>query len=234
MNNKVKFLLTFFVFFVIIFSNGVSAMAIDTGFNTFILSDEEQNIIADRINISVVNEEFFMKSIQSFDVNSTGEIVIGHSGINATKAISVYDCNGNFQYGYRFNCSGLFGVEWSGHLINIYLVRSNALLTIDKDANIVCIQSIENSIENNDYINNYIFATDKYVADEKYTIRNNSGILNFIESSYSQLVRISSEGDKFVLYDVTSLHTIKILAGLFSIVAFIVLVIYTLYKKQLK
>ena len=230
----VKFLLTFFVAIVIIFINGVSAMAINTGFNTSDLSDEEQSILADRINISVVNEEFLMKSIQSFDVNSKGEIVIGHSGINATKAISVYDCNGNFQYGYRFNCSGLFGVEWSGDLINIYLVRSNALLTIDKDANIVCIQSIENSIENNDYINNYIFATDKYVADEKYTIRNNSGLLNFIESSYSQLVRTSLEGEEFVLYDVTGLHTIKLLVSLFGVVAFIVLVIYTLYKKQLK
>ena len=57
-------------------------------------------------------------------------------------------------------------------------------------------------MENNSYWNNVVFSSTRNVNGTVYKIDNDLGIFNFVQSSYSRLVKISPNGEKIVLYDV--------------------------------
>ena len=150
-------------------------------------------------------------------------IAIGQDGIEE-KVLRVYSSDGEFQYGYTFNCTQSFGVEWDGQDINIYFVRSDVLLTVNKEGEIIDIVKVQNTTENNTYSNYMLCSTERTSGDTKYTIRNDMGFLNAFSSSYSQLIVTKSTGEEIILYDVnsdqlTKTLTVFILAVIFFLLA---------------
>lgn len=207
----------------------LKAHAMNTGFSTKEKSVSEQQELMRNISISLIEEEPQKQPIDCFDVNENGYIALGFSNFDH-KTICVYTADGVFQYGYRFNCTGNFGIGWDAKGIIIYFVRGSTAVVINSSGNIEDIKTIVDSFENNSYWNNTVFATSRLVEDCEYTIKNDMGILNFFASSYSQLV-VSDNGDINIVYDVTSKHIVKIITTIIAVLIFATVVVVLIIKR---
>lgn len=196
-----RFLLFTMLFVWII--GGVYASAMNTVFSTEQLIEKEKSTFLENVNISFVEAAPPRRTIECFDVNQDGLIVLGESSSDK-KMVCVYSEKGVFQYGYSFSCSGNFGVEWDENNINIYFSRSNIIMSVDHTGEVVDILKVQNTIDNNSYLNNKIYSTTRIVDGAKYELKNDIGFLNIFTSSYSQVVRTTSDNDSIVLYDATS------------------------------
>lgn len=228
MKKVIKFLVCITFVIVIVFFASVNAMAVSTGFSTSDMDSEQKSAIIEKLNISLVSENINSKAIECFDVNESGMIALGHYN-GRQKAISIYDSEGNFKRGYSFMCDGSFGVEWDGDCLNIYIIRGNVLVAVDESANIIDITRVEDTYENNDYMNDYIFATEKNIGNVKYSIRNDMGALNFISSSYSQLVK-STADNEVILYSVNDTQTAKTVVIVVAVLLFACVAVLVLIK----
>ena len=86
---------------------------------------------------------------------------------------------------------------------------------------------VQNSIENNTYLNNNIYTNQRVWGDTVYKLRNDMGILNMVTSSYSQLIAVYSTGEEIILYDVNSDQLIKhlIVCGIIAVMILTITVI---------
>ena len=128
-------------------------------------------------------------------------------------------------------------MEWQDNGLNVYFVRGAIGINIDPQGNILDVFAIKDTMENNSYWNNVVFSSTRNVNGTVYKIDNDLGIFNFVQSSYSRLVKISPNGEKIVLYDVgnsqlfyTLLWTGVILIGIVSIIT----IILKQWKKNLE
>ena len=212
------FLLSVFIF--VIFANVMKVNAMHTGFQTDELPSEEKNMFISNINILSIDEEPVKKTITCFDINSNQLIAIGQN-TSDRKTICVYSNEGTFQYGYTFDCTGSFGVEWDEENLNIYFVRSDVIVSLDSDGNILDIKTVQDTIDNNSYSNLLLYSTTRTVANTTYLIRNDMGILNWIASSFSQIVTIDATGAESIIYDVNSMQLTKTIVTISLICAFV-------------
>lgn len=197
----------FFLFiFIFVFINSTKVNAVNTGFITNQMSSKEENTFVSNINILPIDKEPIRKTITCFDVNSNHLIAIGQHTTGRKKTICVYSKDGLFQYGYTFNCTGNFGIEWDKENINIYFVRSSAIVSVTPTGEVLDVSEVQNSIENNSYINHFIHATKRSVGNDEYIMRSNLGLLNIFATSYSQIIVKDSTGVENVIYDVSSKH----------------------------
>lgn len=213
------------IFFLLLFlGNAMEVSALNTGLVTTDLTRDEKSRIISNIDLSLLEEEPEKSAIQSFDVNDNEQIALGH-GTSDKKVISIYSHEGDFQYGYMFDCTGDFGVEWDGEYVNIYFARSSLIVSVDASGNIEDVLEVEDTIDNNSYINNFIYLEEKVIGDKIYVIKNDMGVLNWVASSYSQLVVKQAGGEEVVLYDVNATQFTKTLTiGILTILFFILAV----------
>ena len=197
-----------FVFILVIFTNEIKVNAMHTGFKTNELSSEEKDMFISNINVLSIDEEPPQKSITCFDVNSNHLIAIGQNSSDR-KTICVYSNDGAFQYGYTFNCSGDFGVEWDDENLNIYFVRSGVIVSVTPKCEVLDVFEIQNTIENNSYVNHFVHATKRKIDNYEYCIRNNMGLLNLFSSSYSQIIVKDGTDTESIIYDVGSMQLTK-------------------------
>ena len=150
------------------------------------MSEDEIETFLKNVNISILENEPSKKAIDCFDVNENGEIAIGSSDFE-NQTVCVYTNDGNFIFGYNFECTGNFGIELDKNVINLYFVRSDVAVTINPTGEIERVCRIQNTAENNSYWNNCVFATKRRIGDTEYTLKNDMKIFNVFASSYSQL-----------------------------------------------
>ena len=111
-NMKIKgkiLLISIFIF--VLICNPIAVNAINTGFLTDEMPGKVQNQFIENIDLRLIKSEPEKRSVVCFDVNEKQMIAAGQKSSDS-KVICVYSNNGDFQYGYMFNCSGDFGVEW--------------------------------------------------------------------------------------------------------------------------
>ncbi|MBQ9106301.1 MAG: hypothetical protein IJY56_00255 [Clostridia bacterium] len=207
----------------------LKVQAMNTGFSTEEKSVSEQQELMRNISISLIEEEPKKQPIDCFDVNENGYIALGFSNLEH-KTICVYTSDGIFQYGYKFDCTGDFGIGWDTKGVIIYFVRGSTAIVVNSSGNIEDIKTVVDSIENNSYWNNTVFATSRLVKNCKYTIKNDMGILNFFASSYSQLV-VSDNDNVNIVYDVTSKHIVKIITTIIAVLIFVTVVAVLIIKR---
>ena len=190
----------------------VKAFAMTTGFSTEPLPQDKVNVCLDNINLSFVSEEPLKWPIECFDVNKNRLIAIGQDTPNR-KTICIYSNEGVFQYGYTFNCSGSFGIEWDEENLNIYFVRSNIIVSVTPNGEILNVCEVQNTSENNSYINHFIHATKRTIGETDYVIKNNKNNMNIFDifaSSYSQLITVDSSGKQSTVYNADSAQLAEI------------------------
>ena len=197
----------------------VEALAMDTGFSTEMMPEDMQENVIDYMDITMLDEAPKSKIISCFDVNENGLIAIG-SNTMLEQIISVYSADGEFLYGYEFELDGMFGVEWDEDLIIIYTVCGDSAIAVDKTGKIVEILDIIDTPESDEYWDT-VFSTRRVVGQDKYTIRNDMGILNLFLSSYSQLLKTDVNGETTIIYDVNTFHLIKTIFIVLAIIIFV-------------
>ena len=225
------FAIIFSLFLIVV--GGEEVLAINTGFATELLPEDDMNTLLKNINISMLADEPPQKAIECFAVNEEGAIAIGCSS-SENKTICIYASDGVFQYGYSFRCSGRFGVEFGENVLNIYLVRSDIAITVNSVGEVDSILKISNSSENNSYWNKCIFSTRRKIGDIEYVLKNDMGIFNLFASSYSQLIITNQYGEERIIYDVNSVQFSNAVVVVSGIVVFICLVVAVVARQFIK
>lgn len=213
-----------FVFIFVIFTSAMKVNAMHTGFKTNELSSEEKDMFISNINVLSIDEEPVKKAITCFDVNSNHLIAVGQNSSDR-KTICVYSGEGDFQYGYTFNCSGDFGVEWDEENLNIFFVRSSVIVSVTPKGEVLDAFEVQNTIENNSYVNHFIHATKTEIDNYEYYIRNNMGLLNLFAPSYSQIIAKDSTGAESIIYDVSSMQLTKTIVTISLICVFVIVAV---------
>lgn len=226
-------LLLSFVLLIVIFANATQANAMQTGFQTNELSEEEKNTFLSNIDVLPIDEEPVKKAIRCFDVNSNRLIAIGQASSDQ-KTICVYSSEGVFQYGYIFHCSGDFGVEWDKENLNIYFVRSSVIISVTPKGEVLGVLEVQNSIENNTYVNHFIHGTKRTMGNEEYSIRNDMGLMNLFAPSYSQIVVKDSTGFENIIYDVGAMQLTKMIAIISLVCIFVFVAVAVIFRNVIK
>lgn len=214
------------VFIVYMFISVVDVKAMNTGFLTEELSEEIKTTFLSNVSVSSLKTEPVKRGVGCFDVNQMGMIAVGQNGSQG-KEVCVYTPQGEYLYGYTFNCNQSFGVEWDGDDLNIYFVRSDIIISLDSVGNVLDIKGVQNSIENNTYVNHFIHSTKRKIGDTEYIIRNDMGVLNRLAASYSQIIVKNSAGTERIIYDVnsTQLTNMIVIIAIVSMFVFIAIAI---------
>lgn len=210
-----------FILLLFLIGWGVKVSAVNTGFTTRPLTEEERNRILPNINISLTKTEPVRGSIECFDVNDSEMIAIGQSKGDRIE-VCVYSQDGIFMYGYALSDNGPFGVEWDGNDINIYRVRSDLIVTVDRNGNIKDIAEVENTSENNSYERYLLSSTERNTDDARFYIRNDMGALNIFAFSHSQLVMERPDGEEIIIYDVNDTQLARTIICLIVFISFFV------------
>lgn len=168
------------------------------------------------LNISVFYEKETDRLIKCFDANETGCYAIGYKN----NTIQVYDSFGVFQFGYRFDTDGTYGIALKENYMVIYLGRSNVAVAIDSTGKCIGAEKVYFS---KDFVENVMNRTHKQIGNVGYYLERDIGLFS---GDYSRLVRIDETGAKTLLYDVTTrgyfagaFHYIAL--GIFPIVSII-------------
>ena len=188
---------------------GIDVIAANTGFSIEPVANDISDKFLEHIDLNVMSSEPDRKPIDCFSVNEDGMIAVGCSD-KGHKTVCIYSSNGDFQYGYDFQCTGSFGVEFQDDVLKIYFVRSDIALDINSEGEVVNIGAIPNTIENNSYWNDSVFKTTREVGGSEYTIQNDMGIFNVFMSTYSQLIVTDTNGEEITIYDVSSFQKAKV------------------------
>ena len=207
----------------------------NTGFDTEELSEETKERILSYINLTLLETAPRKRGIQCFDVNEQGMIAIyqEHSFIGRKKEICVYSSQGEFLYGYAFRTDGSIAVEWDHENLNIYFVRGDELMSLDKNGNVLDMKNVPITKKNDSYKNDLLYTFKRTVGDTTYQIRNDQGpILNFLTASFSQIVVTDPDGTERIIYDINEEERNKkvvifILIGTFVTLAVAGLIVLT-------
>ena len=218
------------LFFVFSLGSGLKTSAMTTGFTTESMNSKEQKVFKSNINLTSLHSYVKTNPIVCFDVNNDGLIALGFDD-NSHKTICVYNPDGEFIYGYSFESSGSFGVEWDGGNILIYFVRGDVAALFNSSATCLELKMISNSTENNTYWNHTVFEKKRIVGKNEYEIKNDLGILNIVLSSYSQLIKTDENGIKTMLYNVNDSYGARVLVILVGIILFIITAVLVMIKE---
>lgn len=213
-----------FIVLLILSTGKVYAFAMDTGFETDNMELSEQQIFLKNVDLKLITEKPPSYPVLCFDVNEDGMIALGSESLDE-KIISIYSIDGDFMYGYTFNCSGSYGIEWDKNNLIIYFVRSDVAAMFDEKGNCLELKKIPITAENNSYWNDYVFSKQRTVGNSEYTLKNDMGPFNLFASSYSQLIKTDSDGSTTVIYDVNNDQLIKTIFIFIGIVLLIAIVI---------
>lgn len=199
----IRYIFTIILLLLLLVIGGVEVLAMNTGFSTELLPEDDINRLLKNVNISMLADEPPKKTIECFAVNEDGVIAIGCSS-SENKTVCIYTSDGVFQYGYSFKCSGNFGIELDKSVLNIYLIRSDIAIAVNSVGKVESVLKIQNTSENNSYWNDCVFSTRRKIGDTEYFLENDMGILNLFASSYSQLITTNKSGEENIIYDVNS------------------------------
>lgn len=229
-----KYIRNVFAFLLILMLiNEGEVVAMNTGFSTGTLSKNDIETFIENVNISILENEPQRQAIECFDVDEEGTIAIGYSD-SQNKTVCIYTNNGDFQYGYSFECSGKFGIEIHNRVLNIYFVRSDVAIAINSKGEIESILEIKNTSDNYNYWNNHVFSTKRKIGDNEYILKNDMGIFNVFASSYSQLIITNKNGEKSIMYDVNSTQFSNMVIKFIGVLVFICLVIAIVFGQFIK
>ena len=213
----------FLVLYVLCLLFPLNVIASPTTLETKPLEKEEYDHLCQAIALTVFKEKPNIKSFSSFDIRSDGALLLGSD--NPQKMVIAYTETGTFWFGFSFQCSGDFCVKWddNGHVI-LYLVRSDALLTLDHTGNVLSItELISNNVENAEYVRKELQPQKRTINGMTYCMKKEDGVLGVFSSAYSELVRIDEAGREQSLIDLRSEHRFSTILFLVFLIIFLVL-----------
>lgn len=186
------------------------------------------------LEFSLISEEPRKGGIECFDISETEKIAIGKNGIN--DKILVYDINGNYLYGYKFNTDGTFFVEWENELLNVYLVRGSTRVTLDSLGNII--NRLDLSEEEFNTKLEKISSVEKERLGTKVKLEKGENFFSLLSTSYSKISASIDGGGKSIIYDGNTLVLIDsilhwvLVGGMFVAVVGYFVIAFIKYKSK--
>lgn len=233
MKNYIRYIFVILLLLLLLINGGVGVLAMNTGFSTESLPQDDTDTFLKNINLSVLTSEPSKEAIECFDVNEDGFIAIGCSTFE-NKTVCIYTSDGDFQYGYSFECSGSFGIELDKSVLNIYFVRSDVAISVNPDGEIEEIIKIKNTSENNSYWQKCLYSTTRKIGDTEYIIKNDMGIFNLFASSHSQLISMDKNGESRIIYDVSPGQFTNMFVVFIGVIASVGIVAATILRPLIK
>ena len=221
---KRSYLFWIFVIMFMLFINVAEVNAMNTSYVAEELSEEDKNKFLSHVGIWRLTIEPTKTGINNLDVNEKGMIAISQI-TDRDKMVCIYSSDGTFLYGYAVECNGVINVEWDGECIIIEFVRSDILVSLDPDGNVVDVQEIQVSDLRNIDAGEKMRSKRWVVGDTTYLLRSDMGILNWISPSSSQIVTIDASGAEMIIYDANSTQMVKILTVLIPTLVFASIVV---------
>lgn len=155
---------------------------------------DAQKSNTDGMFLTVLDHELDRRMIKCFDVRDDGWFAIGYR----QNVVHIYNANGDFAYGYRFQCDGDYGIAFDNDFLTIYLVRGDIITAYDDTGN--CVYTKRSSFSNS-LLDKVINKTEEQIGSTKYILERDIGLF---QGDYSRLVAIDQYGVQTVLYDVTN------------------------------
>ncbi len=164
------------------------------------LTEDEINKVLSNVNIILLKKEPSKKNIDCFDVRNDGAVAILQNRSSNRRVICIYDNKSEFLYGYEFTTTGSAAIEWNDDLLSIYLIRSESIISVDSNGNVVDVSEYELTSEQNSHINYLISSSPRVINEITYTPKND-GIARFLGTSFSKLVVKDDNGTETVFYE---------------------------------
>lgn len=206
---KVRLLLLVCILFVC----GVGLITVNAttiGLQTYSLPEEEKTEFIEGLDIERLDNDDQKSAILSFDVRDDGTVAIAIGG----GIIYVYDQSGEFQYGFRIDSNGDFGIEFQNEMLAIVFIRGEFVALFDSTAECVDVQRASNLNQHLPRILEILDRTVKEVAGKSYVLERDIEV----GAGYSRFVKIDEHGERTVLYDVTTNHKISQVLLIVSII----------------
>lgn len=184
------------------------------------MSADEQVRFLQNVSLVVWQEDYAGRAIECFDVREDGMVALGFSRPRGGKYAAVLDVDGAFLYGYVFQCTGSFQLDWTDEGLGIIWVRSNVLAVFDESGACLSAQEIDMNT-----------ATSRYLRQLDQRTRTAAGSVYTLGSD-GRLVRRDTQEAEIVLHD-GSPGTLTMWIGLGCAAAFVgMCVAVTLRKRQ--
>ena len=180
----------------IVFNEGLTALAMNTGLETESMISEEKESLWSRIHLELSDYKEENNKISCFDISEIGLVAIGFEyPFENKKVINIYNSGGKFLYGYSFECHGTYGVEWNGENLLICITRGDFAILVDKMGSCLDIRRIPYTPNNNDYWNDRILNKRRVVTVDRCEYRLVKGY-----NSYTKLVKTDTDGKVTTIY----------------------------------
>ena len=221
------YLLCLMIVFFILGEFVLAANATSVNFETSICSDDEKEAFIEHINLQPVCEDNNEMSIQCFDVHLNGNYALAF-GKGSNCNVYVYDPNGVYLYGFRFDSLGAYGIQFRGDMLEIYFVRGDSIAVIDETASCIDVQKVLTTRQNLLNERKLLDCCSKELNGKTYVLERDLDI----GDSYSRFVVINKNGERTVLVDVSTDHTIQQILLIASLVVIFVITIIGAYHKR--
>ena len=231
---RLKYFLLFVTFFIISVFSPYYTMAaeteqLETSKISIEMYDEYKKIYSMERH---TDKELQNDCIYCFDVSNDGMVAIGTKK-DGKGFIYVFDSGFNYLCTYCFNLFGSFNLEWTNSKIRVFYIRDDTAVTYNEDGSIFNVETLSDSMENNNYLRS-LRKTTRQCGEYEYKIKNDMGILNVFvgNSSYTQLIKTDKAGNVSVLYDVNTKQTHKVLVLVIFFTVFLLLVVSVIIKSR--
>ena len=187
----------------------------------------EIDTFVSNIELQALDYEPQTKPISGFAVDEEGRVAVVYK-VDRT-VVSVYSPDGVFEFGYQFIDFGTTLLSFEDEVLNIYFVRGDCILSINKEGEIQNLTNVDNTNEFQKELNE-LAQTNKKVTlgDKTYYLNNDMKILN-LSGQYSTLLVSDANGKEVVLIESTEINPFSIFLIFFGSVLIIVSVVYTIY-----
>ena len=177
-----------------------------------------------------------LRTFRCFDVNDKHEFLVAYTDTMNEDAIVVYDENGFFLYGFKFEYNGSILAEWEGENILVYLQRSSITLCIDNDGVILNkSDKWEDESEMDKYLRQNVRSGVKVIGDTVYEDNHGESLITILPKY--KITAADSLGNSTVIYSATSSLIFTLLR--WGLVVLVVLgggsyVVFTVLKNKRK
>jgi len=191
--------------------------------------EEDAEFFMQNCKLERIEKEPPLSLFSCFDVSDSGLIAIGQVNLDE-KRVCVYTCTGTFLYGYTFRSDGDFEVEWDGENLGIYFARSDYLVSLSPQGDVLSLWETEHTIENSIYLLRVIEAHDKEVNGTMYSARNASKIAGLLSPYYAKIQVRESDGTERTVYDASAVQNARMLSAAVILLGFLSIGVFVIAK----
>lgn len=194
------------------------------------MPEASQQSFLKNVGLVVWKDDYADRPIKCFDVREDGMIALGFERPEHGKYAAVLDSDGVFQYGYVFDCSGNFLLDWTDEGLGIIWIRSNVIAVFDEAGECLSIQEFKTDSAFSQYVS-ALHQTSRRVGDMTYTLRNDH-MLSGLAINYGRLVRTDAQGNEVILHDASD-ASMRGTVGMVGVILFVLVCgIVSLRKRQ--